>query len=804
MTSPAAMVANAPIPRGIDPQVIAAVTQGPVDALVYFDDRPARAGASAERFRRNLAENDETILDANRAAIAQLKSQAGPLDVVRDYPNLGIQLVRFASDAELQAAFARPGVASIRPAGKRQKLLGQSLALIRQPEAQAAGYTGAGVGVAVLDTGVDYLATGFNCTGLNSPAGTCKVVYAQDFATNDGQRDDDGHGTNVAAIVVGVAPSVRIISLDVFQGSTAYDPDILEAIDWVITNRATYNIRAINLSLGDVSRNTSACGASFAAGAFAALRDAGILPVVAAGNTAFGGGSYIDGIADPACAPGAVSIGAVYDSNLGPRSWNGCTDLSTAADRVTCFSQSAPILTALAPGAQISAGGLTFSGTSQAAPHAAGVVAVLASANPGAGVAGWESALVSTGKPVLDARNNRTKNRVDVYGAVCSLAPCSGVATSTPSVTRTATPVTPSPTATRNPNQEPTTTATRTPTASPTPTTPRTIQITNVLVRNPEGTPTRTSTPTMTPTAITTATPTTTASPSATATPTTPAGATGWKRVSSPSGWIPLRGLAMPSPDDGWAVGDFGVILYWNGSAWNFVPSSTFSDLMAVAAISSTFAVAAGEGGVALRWNGIDWQDTLAGSSPNLRSITLSPGTTTDGWAGDTVGAVHRWNGSSPINPTQIAPFGIDIRGVSAISSTLAFAVTADGHNRIYRWNGLAWSAVYTATTGLNAIATVGTTAYAVGDGGLIVRFDGSSWAPVASPTTHRLYAVHLMTPTSGWAVGADGAVLRLQGGTWSLFPQSATIDDLFAVFTVSAGEAWAVGDGVILRYLGP
>ena len=79
----------------------------------------------------------------------------------------------------------------------------------------------------------------------------CRVVAVADFAPQDNKLDDDGHGTNVAAIVGGVAPGTDLIGLDVFRSNGyAYTSEVVAAIDWVIENQAEYNIVALNMSLG--------------------------------------------------------------------------------------------------------------------------------------------------------------------------------------------------------------------------------------------------------------------------------------------------------------------------------------------------------------------------------------------------------------------------------------------------------------------------------------------------------------------------------------------------------------------------
>jgi hypothetical protein len=265
--------------------------------------------------------------------------------------------------------------------------------------------------VAVLDTGCDYTRAAFGSCSSPGAAG-CKVAYANDFATSDSSLDDNGHGTNVSAIVLGVAPSTKILALDVFSGATAPGSAILSAIDWSISNRATYNIVAMNMSLGS-GGSPSPCASDFFASAVSNARDAGILAAIASGNNGFS-----SAISSPACVPAAISVGAVYDANVGGLNYSACSDSSTAADKVTCFSNSASFLSVLAPGAPITAGGYTMTGTSQATPHVAGAIAVIRSTFPNEPIGDSVARLTNNGPQITDSRNQIVKRRLDLLAAI--------------------------------------------------------------------------------------------------------------------------------------------------------------------------------------------------------------------------------------------------------------------------------------------------------------------------------------------------------------------------------------------------
>lgn len=255
-----------------------------------------------------------------------------------------------------------------------------------------AGVDGSGFAAVVIDTGID-LDHPFFGPDNDSNGVSDRIVFSYDFAgTNDSNASDfNDHGSNVTSIVAssdpgtpGMAPGVDIIHLKVFPdgGGGASTLDIEEALQWVVANAATYNIASVNLSLGSANvgfhENELALSDEYAA-----LETLDIVTAVASGNAFFSVSSE-QGVNRLAADPSVLSVGAVYDANIGSVSYGGgAVANTTAANRITPFSQRDEfLLDVMAPGAAIrganrNGGTVTMHGTSQAAPHIAGI-AVLA------------------------------------------------------------------------------------------------------------------------------------------------------------------------------------------------------------------------------------------------------------------------------------------------------------------------------------------------------------------------------------------------------------------------------------------
>jgi subtilisin family serine protease len=201
-------------------------------------------------------------------------------------------------------------------------------------------------------------------------------------------------------------------------GAAASSTQLMKAFDWIISSQPAVKIVNASVVFGSFAGPCDSASSLTAALAQAVntLRARGTVTVASSGNAA-----NKSEIGAPACLSQAIAVGAVYDGNVGTINF-GCTDGSTAADKITCFSNSSSALDLLAPGAAITSSGLGggvagFAGTSQAAPHVAGALALLLQVKPAATADQLEAALKTSGRSLADA-NGISAPRIDVRLAV--------------------------------------------------------------------------------------------------------------------------------------------------------------------------------------------------------------------------------------------------------------------------------------------------------------------------------------------------------------------------------------------------
>ena len=258
-------------------------------------------------------------------------------------------------------------------------------------DSRFSGLDGSGVGVVVIDTGID-LNHPFFGVDANSNGVADRIVYQYDFANDDADASDrSGHGSHIASLIGsadgaygGVAPGVDLIALKVFQDSGPGMFSYLEnALRWVVAHADEYGIGVVNLSLGDGGNWTSEAGRFGLGDELAALAAKNIIVTAASGNHfARFGGAW--GVAYPGADPSVLAVGASWAEDLGGP-WvfsGGATDQTTGSDRIASFSQrDDSLLDVFAPGTRLvgadaHGGTRTMQGTSQASAVMAGVAAL--------------------------------------------------------------------------------------------------------------------------------------------------------------------------------------------------------------------------------------------------------------------------------------------------------------------------------------------------------------------------------------------------------------------------------------------
>jgi serine protease AprX len=428
-------------------------------------------GTTAAAQERPDGARDRVIV---RAGIEQLSCALGQARnlgarVLSRQPNLGTFVATVRGDAVADLAVA-PCVAAVTPDAKVRLSADSwsglsatsnpadpgSLALqadlLGADDFWRAGYTGQGVGVALLDSGVAPV------DGLLAPG---KVVLGPDLSfesQHDATRNIDtmGHGTHMAGIIAGrdgaaaapytdaarftgVAPDARLVSLKLADAHGATDvSQVIAAIDWVVQHRNDpgLNIRVLNLSFGtNTTQDYRLDPLSYAA---EVAWNKGIVVVAAAGNAGYAKGRGAPGLTNPAYNPRVLAVGAV--DNRGT--------LSTADDSVPSFSSSGPggkgdrnpdlvapgkslvslrvpgsYADVVAPGGRVGERFFRGSGTSQAAAFASGAAALLLSQRPGLTPDQVKRILTLSVSPVSEPFEAKGAGALNLSGALVEPTP---------------------------------------------------------------------------------------------------------------------------------------------------------------------------------------------------------------------------------------------------------------------------------------------------------------------------------------------------------------------------------------------
>jgi subtilisin family serine protease len=401
-----------------------------VDVVVVLKSQANVAGVHAPTRAARLAGVERALRDL------AARTQYGVLRLLAQHPGsvAAVTPLWITNAIEVKATpdvirelAARPEVAAVQPnavieapAAVTSSAAEPNLAVVNAPALWDLGYRGQGVVVASMDTGVD--ATHPDLSG--SWRGGSNSWYDPN-GQHTTPTDVNGHGTQTTGVMVGgaagstsigLAPDAKWIAVKIFNDSgQATTSRIHQGFQWLLDpdgNPSTPD--APNVVNNSWTMSTASCALDFQLD-LRSLRAAGILPVFAAGNY----GPTVGTVMSPANLPEAFAVGGTDNSDaIYPYSSRGPS---------SCAGATAPALAAPATNVRTSdlyGGYVTETGTSMAAPHVSGALALLLGAVPGLSAdqqaAALQGSAVDLGAAGLD--NNFGYGRLDVLAAYHQVA----------------------------------------------------------------------------------------------------------------------------------------------------------------------------------------------------------------------------------------------------------------------------------------------------------------------------------------------------------------------------------------------
>jgi subtilisin family serine protease len=382
----------------------------------------ARASASVAEAQRVRVRGLILALEG-QARAARGRTAAPAADAIRfEYRVVANGFAATLLPETIAALAADPDVRRVVPDAPVHAILDVSVPHVRAPEVWSDfGYRGAGVTIAVIDTGVDY--THPDLGGCFGPG--CKVVGGYDFDHDDADpQDDHGHGTHVAAtaagdgVLRGVAPDAQVLAYKVLNDrgnglTSTVIAGVERATDPDHNGDPSDHATIISMSLGGFGDENDPGSA-----AVDAATAAGVLCVIAAGNNH---GRFT--IGSPGTARTALTVGATDDADLLATFSSRGPTLATALLKPEITAPGVDICAARLPGSWpdrlcLDGQHVSLSGTSMATPHVAGAAALLRGLYPSLSPAEAKAILQEAAVPLgLDATSGGA-GRLDVRAAV--------------------------------------------------------------------------------------------------------------------------------------------------------------------------------------------------------------------------------------------------------------------------------------------------------------------------------------------------------------------------------------------------
>jgi len=264
------------------------------------------------------------------------------------------------------------------------------------------GFRGEDTTIAILDTGVDFdheslddlddISSTYDpkiAIDSNGMLGFYNANTDQEYP--DEQPHDSGsHGTHCAGIAAGtggssgqyagVAPQAKLVGVIALDGGSGDEGDLLRSVDWTIQNKDRFSIDVMSLSLGGpvVIPGATNTGSSSISQALDVAVEAGIVTVVAIGNGNLGLAAHPASVSYPGDSVKAITVGSVNDDHS-REIYSSRGPTGDGRLKPDVMAPGGAIMSAQAGSGD---GYVSYSGTSMATPHVAGVAALMLQANP--------------------------------------------------------------------------------------------------------------------------------------------------------------------------------------------------------------------------------------------------------------------------------------------------------------------------------------------------------------------------------------------------------------------------------------
>ncbi len=272
----------------------------------------------------------------------------------------------------------------------------------------------------------------------------------------------------------------------------------------------------------------------------------------------------------------------------------------------------------------------------------------------------------------------------------------------------------------------------------------------------------------------------------------------GWQPQSSQT-TVQLNAVWGSSARDVWAVGAYGTVMHYDGTAWSAGTSGTEEHLFGVWGVSPSDVWAVGYNGTIIHYDGNTWGSQDSGGTDIL--LDVGGTSATDVWVTANSGNIYHYKG----NTWSFEPSGQQyaLTDIWAYSPSDVFVAGSGGN--VLNYDGANWLHMISPTyQGLFGIwGTSPGNVWVVGGHHYIGNWYGAGWYGAEGDTSDSLYDIWGSSENDVFAVGENGFITHWGGAAWTEM-NSGVVTDLFGVWGSSSSDVFAVGsDGTTIHYDG-